>query len=216
MSARTVLWRVAQLALVVVVTWGIVRALAPELTKVTLDYFARQQPNWWLLVLSVVVLLVFYLFHAWLWRLMAVELGQKPLGYRNALHIYFVSGLGRYIPGRIWQIAGMAMLAQRAGISAVAATAGSVLAQLAFITTGLLFAALLLPSAGLTAPLIALAVVAAALVASYHARHWVGQRFERARPVVDVVDRLGTAKVLTWWIGYAIMLTHSVFTIYCK
>ncbi len=203
MNARTVLWRVAQLALVVLVTWGIVRALAPELTKVTLDDFARQQPNWWLLFLSLVVLLVFYLFHAWLWRLMAVELGQKPLAYRNALHVYFVSGLGRYIPGRIWQIAGLAVLAQRAGISAVAATAGSVLAQLAFITTGLLFAALLLPSAGMTAPIIALVVVAAALIAGYHARHWLGRRVERARPVVDILDRLGTAKVVKWWIGYA-------------
>jgi hypothetical protein len=79
-----------------------------------------------------------------------------------------------------------------------------VIAQLAFITTGLLYSALLIPSAGIVRPLVTLVVVALILLLLYRGRHWFSRKFERARPAVDMLDRLGTAKVLAWWLWYGL------------
>jgi glycosyltransferase 2 family protein len=203
-NAKKVLWRVVQLALVILITWGIVRSLAPELTKVTLEDFSHYRPAPWRVLLATIVLTAFYLLHAWLWRLMTIALGQKAFGYRNALRIYFVSGLGRYIPGRLWQIAGMALMAQRAGLSPVAATAASLIAQLAFITSGLLYLALVLPSWGGLAPVLVAMIALAVMTGSYAGRHWIGVHVKRLKPAIDMLDRVKATVALGWWIGYAI------------
>ena len=203
-NAKTVLLRVAQIALVLLVTWGIVRALAPELTRVSLHDVTRLQPAWWRIGLSLVVLLAFYLLHAWLWRHVTQHLAGQKFPYRQGVFIYYVSGLGRYIPGRVWQIAGMAVLAQRAGISPVAATTASIIAQLAFTTTGLVYAALLVPQDIVSHPLILAAIILAVLWVLYLLRHAVGRRVSRARPVIEVLDRLGTLATLRWWVGYGL------------
>jgi hypothetical protein len=203
-NTKQVAWRVVQVALVVLVTWGIVRSLAPELTKVSAEDFSAYPPSAVRLIFATLVLIAFYLMHAQLWRLITMELGQQFVPYRRALHIYFVSGLGRYIPGRFWQVAGMAVMAQRAGFSAVAATAASVIAQLAFITSGLLYLALVLPVWGRVAPVV-IAVAALALAfGAFSMRHWVAERVKRLKPAIDMLDRLRGTVAMQWWIGYAI------------
>jgi hypothetical protein len=203
-NVKQVLWRILQVALVVVITWGIIRMLAPELAKVSADDFRRFRPAAPVLLLATALLLSFYLLHAWLWRGITVDLTQSELPFRRAVYIYFVAGLGRYIPGKLWQVAGMALLAQRAGISPIAATAASVIGQFAFITTGLLYLALVLPAWGGALPIV-LAVVGGLLVmATYRARHWVGARFRRLQPSIDMLDRLTVAKTLKWWFAYGL------------
>ena len=205
MTAKTALWRAGQVALVVLVTWGIVRALAPELTKVSSEDFAAYSPSWLKLLLATGALVLFYLLHAQLWRLITMELGERFIGYRSALRIYFVSGLGRYIPGRLWQIAGMAVMAQRAGLSAIAATAASLIAQIAFITSGLLYLALVLPAwGGVAMPLLAAAAALLLAAGSFAGRHWLAGRIKRLRPAVDMLDRVRGTLALQWWLGYAI------------
>ena len=205
MTLKKIAWRVVQVALVILVTWGIVRTLAPELTKVSLDDFSRYSPSIPRLVLATLALLAFYLIHAQLWRLMTMELGDRHFSYRSALRIYFVSGLGRYIPGRLWQIAGMAVMAQRAGLSAIAATAASLIAQLAFITSGLFYLAIVLPAAwGGVLPI--MIAIAALLIAfgSFATRHWIAEHVKRLKPAADMLDRIRGRVALEWWVGYAI------------
>jgi hypothetical protein len=202
---KTVLWRVVQLALMVLVTWGIVRSLAPELTRVSAEDFAAHSPSIPRIAAATFAVLGFYLLHAWMWRLITAELGQKRFGYREALRIYFVSGLGRYIPGRFWQIAGMAVMAQRAGLSAIAATAASVIAQLAFITSGLFYLAIVLPAAwGMVLPIVIAFVGLLLAFGSFAARHWIARRVKRLQPAADMLDRLRGRVALEWWVGYAI------------
>lgn len=205
MTLKKIAWRVVQVALVILVTWGIVRTLAPELTKVSLDDFSRYSPSIPRLVLATLALLAFYLIHAQLWRLITMELGDRSFSYRSALRIYFVSGLGRYIPGRLWQIAGMVVMAQRAGLSAIAATAASLIAQLAFITSGLFYLAIVLPAAwgGLVPVLIAIAALLIAF-GSFAARHWIAEHVKRLKPAVDMLDRIRGRVALEWWVGYGI------------
>lgn len=203
-NARTALWRSAQLALVVVITWGIVRALAPELARVSLEDFSRYPPSIPMLLASTLLLLAFYVMHAWLWRGMTAELGGRRPKFRTALHIYFISGLGRYIPGKLWQVAGMALLAQRAGISAVAATAASIIAQFAFMTTGLLYLALMLPAWGGALPAVIALAALLLVVVTYRGRHWVALHIKRLQPAAYMLDRLTAAHALKWWLGYAL------------
>jgi hypothetical protein len=203
-NAKKVLLRVGQVALIVLVTWGIIRALAPDLAKVSFDDFARYQPSPMRLLLSTLLLLAFYFYHALLWRGLTAQLGEHEFTVKNALRIYFVSGLGRYIPGKLWQVAGMAILAQRAGISAVAATAATLLAQFAFMTAGLLYLAVMLPSWGGATPIVLTAVALIAVALSYQARHWAARKVKRLQPAIDMLDRLSAASALNWWLAYAV------------
>jgi hypothetical protein len=57
---------------------------------------------------------------------------------RDAAHIFAVSSLARYVPGKLWQIGAMSMLAKRAGAAPVAAAGAAVVSTLANVATGLL------------------------------------------------------------------------------
>lgn len=85
----------------------------------------------------------------------------------EALRIWFVTNLARFIPGMVWQFAGLVALVRPFGISAIAATGGVVLQQILLLIagTGLLAAAAPSLLGGWTAhspPWVPLASVAAA------------------------------------------------------
>src|SRR5688500_2536248 len=122
-----------QVVLLVLIAWFVYRRLAPELGALSRQDLTRYRPALAPLVVSTVLILSVNLLHALIWRRVTAVLGGKPVPLRAGMHAYFVSSLGRYLPGKVWQIAGLAILAQRAGISPVAATAASLLGQLAFM-----------------------------------------------------------------------------------
>jgi hypothetical protein len=98
------------------------------------------------------------------WRSILSSWGTA-LPFATAARIWSVSNLGRYVPGKVWQIAAMGVLAQRAGVSPVAATGSALLNTAVNIAAGLLvvmatgWRLLELPYAGATAA--AAAIVAA-------------------------------------------------------
>jgi hypothetical protein len=59
-----------------------------------------------------------------------------------AARIWIVSSLGKYIPGKVWAIAGMALMAREAGVAAWAATASAIILQALAVGTGAGIAAL--------------------------------------------------------------------------
>ena len=73
------------------------------------------------------------------------------LGFREAWRIWALSNLARFIPGGVWQFAGIAGLAARAGTSPIAATGGVVLQQLVVLASGIAVTAAFLPSLALRA-----------------------------------------------------------------
>jgi len=215
MSARRWLLRAGQLVLVIAVTYGIVRALAPEIGRITVSDLERWRPGAAKLVLATVMLIAVYLTHCLLWRLITTSLGGIRPGIQSSLRIYFVSSLGRYIPGKLWQIAGMAMLAQKAGLSAVAATAASLAAQFAFLTTGLVYLALLLPGWGGRGPIIGAAAllvlgigaffVFTATKPGHRIRESLSNRFgPRFGNALMLLDRIDWRQAILWWFAYAL------------
>ena len=124
-----------QLVVTVAVTWFIVRAIGIDLAALG-DF----DPGRWAwrplpLAASVLVLLAGYATSGLLWRRMVVEMGGPRIGVLDAVGVYMVANLGRYVPGKVLQIAGLAVLARRRGVPASTATAAAVLGQ-AFALAG--------------------------------------------------------------------------------
>jgi hypothetical protein len=110
------------------------RSLARNWTDLRSQPLAwRIEPGW--LVLSAVVVWLMYALLIVAWRTMLSGWGQRLDGWAAA-RIWTVSSLGKYIPGKVWAVAGMALMAQRAGIAPWAATGSAVVLQVLAIGTG--------------------------------------------------------------------------------
>ena len=75
------------------------------------------------------------------WRRMLAGWGEylPPI---TAARIWVLSSLGKYVPGKVWAIAGMAMMAKEAGVAPWAATASAIILQALAVGTGAAVAAL--------------------------------------------------------------------------
>ncbi len=79
------------------------------------------------------------------WRQVVVGMRQR-LRYRDAARICMLANLGKYVPGKVWSVAGAALLAQRAGVDPTAAIAAGALIQALSLSSGVLVVAALAPS----------------------------------------------------------------------
>jgi hypothetical protein len=93
-----------------------------------------------LLALSAVVVWAMYAVLVATWRLLVERWGGR-LRLGEAAAIWTVSSLGKYVPGKVWAITGMAVLAQRAGVPPWIATGAAVLNQVLSIGAGVLVVA---------------------------------------------------------------------------
>lgn len=84
---------------------------------------------------SVLLVWVMYAMLIEAWRRMLAGWGQR-LGFRDAARIWVLSSLGKYVPGKVWAIAGMALMAREAGVAAWAATASAVILQALAVGSG--------------------------------------------------------------------------------
>ena len=63
------------------------------------------------------------------------------MALRGTARIWFISNLGRYVPGKVWQIGAMGALAQEAGVSSVAAVGSALVVNLVNLLAGCLVVA---------------------------------------------------------------------------
>jgi uncharacterized membrane protein YbhN (UPF0104 family) len=90
-------------------------------------------PGW--LILSLSLTWSMYVLLVLAWRSVLQSWGQH-LDLWSAARIWTVSSLGKYIPGKVWAVAGMALLSQRAGVAPWAATGSAIIMQVLAIGTG--------------------------------------------------------------------------------
>lgn len=186
--------------------WDAVRAQSVEWTI---------SPPW--ILLSLVLVLATYGLLAESWRRMLAGWGPL-LSYFDAAGIWVLSSMGKYLPGKIWAIAGMALLAERRGVSPAAATGSAILLQVVSIGTG----ALLVGITGMTAleahwpgGRLAVGLVLLASAAGLVAILWpkvaarllsrVQRGGERLAPNPGAVG-FGIAANLLAWAGYGVAL----------
>lgn len=131
-----------------------------------------------------------------MWGRSLVWWNSAPLRFRSALRVFCISNLARYIPGAIWQFAGLAALAAQEGASPVAASVGVLLEQVVLLGTGFALVLSVAPrflarwthGLGVGAELLLAGLLIAALVVGLprvlpHARAWAERLFKRPAPL---------------------------------
>src|ERR1041385_2761308 len=96
-------------------------------------------PSWTIIIASGVVVLATYGLLVETWRRILGAWGSA-LSFPDAVRIWCVSNLGRYVPGKVWQNGAMSTRGEAAGGSAVAAAGSAVLNTIVNIATGFLVA----------------------------------------------------------------------------
>jgi len=225
------IWVLGQAVILGLILYGIYTLLAPELGSLSWDDLGRWRPSWGRLLLSLVMLVGVYVMHAFLWRRIVVDLGVGRPGARTAVRVYSLAGLGRYIPGKLWQVAGLAMLSAREGMSAGGATAAALLGQFGFLATGLIFVAVILPDwiSGTTLYILGFVLVSAAGLiwlltatpAGHRGREWIRARLgtrsgERLGAALQLADNMRGRDAIAWGVGYGLswILLGLAFTLF--
>lgn len=129
-------------------------------------------------IASALLLAVTYLGMVALWQRLLADLGAATR-YSQALQLWSFSNLGRYVPGKVWQLVGLVAFARDLRVSPGLATAAAVVAVGLMVGTGALASLVLAPgvvrdlgrlgplvgvvAAGLLVPLIRPQVVSALL-----------------------------------------------------
>ncbi len=142
-----------------------------------------------------------------------------------ALRVFFLSNLARYVPGGVWQFAGLAALSSAQGVSPVAATAAVLFQQAALLATGTALALAVSPIAletylsrwGVALPSLAVRLTLAGAIVVVligllppllrPLRRVVERRISdvRAIPQVSTIELAGyLAVTFAGWIGYGI------------
>jgi uncharacterized membrane protein YbhN (UPF0104 family) len=96
---------------------------------------AAARPRWGYIVLSCLVVLANYAMLIEAWRTVLVGWTGKgrtgfTISFWEGARIWSISNLGRYIPGKVWQMGTMAVMAQARGVSGIAAAGSAVIITL--------------------------------------------------------------------------------------
>lgn len=208
-------WRWGQAILGIVVAGLAIRSLAHQWTA-----FRQQEMDWqpnilWLL-LSVVIVWGSYGVLIEGWRRVVLSMGES-LSWQQAAKVTMVSNLGKYLPGKVWAIAGAALLAEREGVKPAAAVASAFILQALSLASGLLLIAVLAPGAVRELPeaarigLIILAVMAAGGLVLFvvpagldAVRRWLPGPLKELRSVAPGPLLLGLLANVFGWSAYGL------------
>ena len=131
---RRRLFKLAQWSFAAVVIFYAARTLAIQWNKVE-PRISHIQFGWeWIGSATVLVLLAYALLIEGWRRVLGAWDSQLP--FPQAARIWFLSNLGKYVPGNIWSLTAMGVMARGRGISALAAAGSSVLMQTVSLATG--------------------------------------------------------------------------------
>jgi hypothetical protein len=119
--------RLLQVGLTVVVTWFILDRVGVDLASLGTLEVDEWSPRPILFLSSCVVLVMGYLLSASIWGRIVRDLGGPRLPVMTSVRVFMVANLGRYVPGKVWQVAGLAYLAKREGVPASVATGAAIL-----------------------------------------------------------------------------------------
>jgi len=151
----------AQWLLAAVVIWYAFRALRGQWSAAAAGLTALDI-GWVWIAAATMLVAVTYLLLIETWRRILIA-WSAGLPFSVASRIWFVSNLGKYVPGKIWSIAAMSAMARSNAVSPVAAAGSSILIQFISIAAGI-GVVLVAGAQAIDRPLLAAVVVAVLLV----------------------------------------------------
>lgn len=134
-NARRRVFVAAQWLFAAAIVWYAATALEGQWAAAA-DRLATLQLSWPLIALASAIVLATYLLLIDAWRRVITASGGQ-LTFGAATRIWFVSNLGKYLPGKLWSLAAIATMAREHRVSAVTAAGASLLVQLVSIATGI-------------------------------------------------------------------------------
>ena len=129
----------AQVALAIAVTWFAIDRLRGQWGDVA-STAQDLEPRWGIVLASCAVVLATYAILIQTWRVVVMGWGER-IGYVEAARIWTVSNLGRYVPGKVWQLGAMAYLAQQRGVSGIVAAGSALVVTVINLIAGFVVAA---------------------------------------------------------------------------
>jgi SAM-dependent methyltransferase len=164
--ARRWLWAVQGLVTLAVVAF-VGRSIARNWSEFrSLHVTLAIAPGW--IAGSVVLVFVTYAMQIESWRRILAGWGQR-LAFGPAARTWSVANLGRYVPGKVWSVAGLVVLAQRAGVEPGPAAASAFVIQAVSLGSGVAVVAAVTPH---SAPPLRLALAGLAAVATILVLVW--------------------------------------------
>ena len=115
------------------------------------------------LAASVAVVFLTYAIQIESWRRMLRGWEQR-LPYGQAARAWALANLGRYLPGKVWSVAGLVVLAERAGVRRSAAAVSAFAMQAVIVGTGVVLVAAATPHAASPVLLRGAVITAVALI----------------------------------------------------
>ncbi|PYP14971.1 MAG: hypothetical protein DMD52_11870 [Gemmatimonadetes bacterium] len=140
------------------------------------------------------------------WRRILAGWAQR-LAYGRAARIWLLVNLGRYVPGKVWSVAGLVVLAQRAGVAPWAAGASAFAIQAVGVGTAVAVVAAATPGAESPLRLAiagAVAVATIAFLAWERGARWLAQLaglVEGFRPLPLAAVAEGAGLTLASWVA---------------
>ena len=131
---RRALTTAAQVLVIAAVVWFATRTLQGQWAELR-GRAVTLEPRWSGVAGSAVLVLFTYALLIESWRSLVHAWGDR-LTYADAARIWAVSNLGRYVPGKVWSIGAMGILAQRVGVSPTGAAASAILGTLVNLAAG--------------------------------------------------------------------------------
>ncbi len=121
-------------AVLAIVAWAIVRSLGTQWATLH-DAAATLRPDGWRIALASALVLATYALLIQSWRLLVTGWGGH-LAYWNGARIWTVSNLARYLPGTLWSVGAMGVLADEAGVPPATAAGAAILNMLLNLGAG--------------------------------------------------------------------------------
>jgi uncharacterized membrane protein YbhN (UPF0104 family) len=129
----------AQVVLAIVVVWVVADRLGGQWAAVE-NRIAGLQPRWGAIGAACALVLLTYGLLVETWRAVVGGWGAH-LRYWDAAAIWSISNLGRYVPGKVWQLGTMAVMAQQHGVSGVVAAGSALVVTVVNLVAGFVVAA---------------------------------------------------------------------------
>jgi uncharacterized membrane protein YbhN (UPF0104 family) len=210
-SVQRKLFVAAQWLFAIAVVWFAVAALRGQWDAAALRLVSLS-PDWTWIAASTAIVLGTYVLLIDTWREIVTGAGER-LVFRDAARIWFVSNLGKYVPGKVWSIAAMTVLARRSDVAPAVAAGSSILTQLVTLAAGI--AVVLLAGARTVDQPIAAALAGVGLIALLAAipvllpvagrlATRVTGKTVRMPPLSSVSVWSATGRAVVAWVAYGI------------
>ncbi len=210
MAVKSWLPKTIQFVVFLIVAWYVGRSLALNWAQLRATSFEFHLELGWM-ALSLLLAWSTYGLQVVSWRVILSGWGQR-LPLLSLATIWFVANLGRYVPGKVWSVTGMVVLATRRGVPAWAATASAVVIQGLGIGAAVVVVLVTMPASASPAWLAVAAGAAIATLAAF-AWPWLIRQLQTRVPQlrelrVLPLRTLATSVVLTTasWLTYGASL----------